>query len=170
MTVCVDGHRPLSLDGRLLFLGVLWLAALGPLSSRPLFAADPNAAFHLNPDFERQYSFSIAVKAGDFLYIGGVTALDEQGNEVYANDAPKQMQLIYQRMAAILAAHGADFRNVVSETIYYSTATATYLDTLDIRAAAYQGVAGPSASGVKVAGFASDNILIEIKAVAYLGE
>ncbi|GAC1611396.1 MAG: hypothetical protein NVS3B3_22480 [Aquirhabdus sp.] len=131
---------------------------------------DASAAFHLNPDFERGYNYSIGVKAGDFLYIGGVTAVDEAGNEVYAKDPRKQMQLIYERMKKILAAHGATFNNVVSETIYYKIPNNVYVDVLDVRAKFYKGMDGPSASGIKVADFASKNILIEIKAVAYLGK
>lgn len=135
-------------------------------------AADPEWAYHLNKEFEEGYFYSIAVKAGDFLYIGGVTAVDEEGNEIYPNDARKQMEVIYARLETILKAHGATFRNVVDETIYYGTSTTAYLNTLDVRAGHYakEGLAGPAASGVKVADFTSDNILIELKAVAYLGK
>lgn len=146
------------------------LPILGVLYSLPSYAADPDSAFHLNEAFEKSYDFSIAVRAGDVLYIGGVTAVDDKGNEVHADDPRKQMALIYQRMGKILAAHGATFKNIVSETIYYNIDTDKYLSTLDIRSRHYQGVAGPSASGVRVAEFASENILIEIKAVAYLGD
>ncbi|WP_082916916.1 RidA family protein [Pseudomonas sp. JY-Q] len=146
------------------------LLALFPFLSTQLFAMEPKAAFHLNAEFEKQYSFSIAVKAGDFLRIGGVTSVDKDGKEVYAGDATKQMQLIYERMAAILKAHGADFSNVVSETIYYKTDNDIYFKALETRAAVYKGLVAPSASGVRVVDFASDSALIEITAVAYLGK
>ena len=148
------------------FLLVTFLTLLSP----QLFANDAKTAFHLNPDFEKKYNFSIAIKAGSYLYIGGVTAVDKEGREVYAGDASKQMQLIYERMSAILKAHGADFSKVVSETIYYKTDNDTYYKALEARAAAYNGVVAPSASGVRVADFASDSALVEITAVAYLGE
>jgi len=145
---------------------------MGLLFSFPRLAADPDWVFHLNEKFEEGYFYSIAVKAGDMLYIGGVTSVDEAGNEVFAGDPRKQMEVIYQRLQKILSAHGATFRNVVNETFYYRTTTPEYLSTLDIRANYYsgEGIAGPTASGVKVLEFTSENILIELKAVAYLGK
>jgi len=140
------------------------------MSPMTAFCADPAQVFHLNPEFEEGYKFSIGVRSGDFLIIGGITAVDEQGNEVHADNPRKQMQLIYQRLEKILAAHGASAKNVVKETIYYGIDNERYFGTLDIRSDFYQGVAGPSTSGVRVAGFTSDNILIELTAVAYLGK
>lgn len=148
------------------FLSALLIALL-PTTA---FSADPKQAFHLNPEFEESYKFSIGVKSGDFLIIGGVTSVDEQGNEVHADDPRKQMQVIYERMEKILAAHGASAKNVVKETIYYVIDNDKYFGTLDVRSDFYKDVAGPSTSGVRVAGFTSDKILIELTAVAYLGE
>lgn len=150
-------------------LGLLALLTilLAPMTA---FCADPARVFHLNPEFEEGYKFSIGVRSGDFLIIGGITAVDEQGNEVHADNPRKQMQLIYQRLEKILAAHGATAKNVVKETIYYGIDNEKYFSTLDIRSDFYKDVAGPSTSGVKVAGFTSENILIELTAVAYLGK
>ena len=153
--------------GRSMLAGLL----LGT-SCAPAFAADPDWVFHLNEEFEQGYFYSIAVRAGDMLYIGGVTAVDEAGNEVHAEDPRKQMEVIYKRLEKILTAHGATFRNVVDETIYYRVPTGEYLNTLDVRAQYYDhdGIAGPTASGVRVMEFTSENILIELKAVAYIGK
>lgn len=144
------------------------LIAAFMLLTSVVYAADRNSAFHLNEEYESAYNFSIAVRAGDMLYIGGITSVDEEGNEVFAENPRKQMELIYERFDKILKAHGASFKSVVSETIYYNIDSETYVSLLDIRAKRYKGMAGPSASGVRVADFASNNILIEIKAVAYL--
>lgn len=134
------------------------------------FSADPQHAFHLNPEYEESYKYSIGVKAGNFLVIGGVTSVDEEGNEIHAGDPRKQMQVIYERLTKILAAHGATAKNVIKETIYYGIDNERYFSTLDIRADFYKGVAGPSTAGVRVDGFTSENILIEVTAVAYLGD
>lgn len=148
----------------------LFFTILSTFFSTAAPCADPESVYHLNSEFENAYSYSIAVKSGDFLYIGGVTAVDEQGNEVYADDPKKQMALIYKRIGKILAAHGATAKNVVEETIYYGIDNDKYFETLEVRSDFYKGVAGPSASGVRVSAFTSNNILIEIKAVAYLGK
>ena len=55
---------------------------LGMVFSLSSFAADPDWVFHLNEEFEEGYFYSIAVKAGDMLYIGGVTAAGSTGRVV----------------------------------------------------------------------------------------
>lgn len=170
MSIPLVSQQQLSFVPKITFPKLLCGIALMSLTSPALSAEEGISNFHLNSEFEQQYSFSIAVKAGDFLHIGGVTAVDKEGNEVYADDARKQMELIYERMEVILSSHDADFGDVVSETIYYNMDNETYLNTLDLRAAAYKDVDGPSTAGVRVADFSSDKTLLEITAVAYLGE
>ena len=55
---------------------------------------------HLVPDLEKQYCFSIGVRAGDYVFIGGLTASDDDGNELFADDPALQMKNIYEQMAA----------------------------------------------------------------------
>ena len=48
--------------------------------------------FHLIPEMERDYCMSLAVRAGDLLYMGGLTATDDEGNEIYADDPGMQIK------------------------------------------------------------------------------
>jgi len=72
--------------------------------------------FHLIPEMERDYCMSLAVRAGDLLYIGGLTATDGEGNELYADDAGMQMKAVYEKMGRVLEAHGGCATDIVSET------------------------------------------------------
>lgn len=125
--------------------------------------------FHLIPAMEKAYCMSLAVRAGNLLFIGGLTATDEEGNEIHADDAGRQMQVIYEKMHCVLEAHGGGANDVVSETIYYSVSGNEYEQQLfPHRHEFYRDIDGPSVAGVQVAGFISEAIKVEVTAVAYL--
>lgn len=125
--------------------------------------------FHLVPQLEEQYCFSIAVRAGDFVYIGGLTASDDEGNELHADNAALQMQSIYEQMDRILRHYGGTAASVVSEVIYYSVSMDEYNQQLfPHRQAFYEGTEAPSVAGMQVVGFTSEAIKVEVTAIAYL--
>jgi enamine deaminase RidA (YjgF/YER057c/UK114 family) len=61
--------------------------------------------------------FSRAVRAGDTVYVSGMTATDMQGR-VVATGVYEQMRMIYQKIDLVLQAHGSGLRDVVKETWY----------------------------------------------------
>jgi len=125
--------------------------------------------FHLIPDMEKSYCMSLAVRAGDMLHIGGLTATDDKGNEIHFDDAGMQMKSIYDKMALILEAHGGSASDVISEVIYYDASGEEYEELMfPYRQKFYKNTDGPSVAGVQVAGFISDAIKVEVTAVAYL--
>jgi 2-iminobutanoate/2-iminopropanoate deaminase len=67
--------------------------------------------------------YSVAVKAGGFIYISGTLAQDAQGNLVADGDAAAQTHRILQRMREVLAAAGSSLEQVVSATVYLSSAS-----------------------------------------------
>ncbi|MFS0850676.1 MULTISPECIES: RidA family protein [Novosphingobium] len=118
---------------------------------------------------ERDYCMSVAVRAGDLVFIGGLTAVDLDGNELHHDDAAAQIRTIYEQMGRVLAAHGGTAAEVVSETIYYSCSGEEYTKRLfPHRKAFYQNCDGPSVAGVQVAGFISPAIQVEVTCVAYI--
>ena len=124
---------------------------------------------HLVPDLEKQYCFSIGVRAGDYVFIGGLTASDDEGNELFADDAALQMKNIYEQMTRVLDHFGGSPSDVVSEVIYYSVSMDEYNEQLfPHRQAFYQGGDAPSVAGMQVLGFTSEAIKVEVTAVAYL--
>ncbi|KHA64792.1 RidA family protein [Sphingomonas sp. Ant20] len=125
--------------------------------------------FHLMPVMEREYCMSIGVRAGDLVFIGGLTAVDEVGNELHADDAALQFKVVYEQMERVLAAHGGAASDVVSETIYYSCTGEEYSKRLfPHRQDFYRGCDGPSVAGVQVVGFISPAIRVEVTCVAYI--
>src|ERR1700722_3879063 len=68
--------------------------------------------FHLNP-FEKDFGYSQAVLVDKTLYISGSVAADQNGRLVAPGEMAGQMRAAYANIRRTLAAHGADFDEVV---------------------------------------------------------
>lgn len=121
----------------------------------------------LPPGANPNSTFSPAVRAGGFLYISGMTALNEQREIVGVGDIAAQARYIYQKIAAILAQAGGNLSQVV-ETVDYVTTFDGYGQTADVRREVFGAGPFPAATGVLVSGLVRPAALIEIRAVAYL--
>jgi 2-iminobutanoate/2-iminopropanoate deaminase len=62
--------------------------------------------------------FTDAVRAGGFLHVSGVIAVDGEGNLVGADDVVAQTRQVLENMRAILEAGGCGFEDVVKVTIF----------------------------------------------------
>ncbi|AKQ54579.1 RidA family protein [Bordetella hinzii] len=113
-------------------------------------------------------TFSPAIRAGDFLYISGMTAMNAQRELVGEGDIAEQARFIYQKMGAILAEAGGDYSRIV-ETVEYVTTFDGYGRTADVRREVFGEGPYPAATGVLVSGLVRPGALIEIRAIAYLG-
>lgn len=114
-----------------------------------------------------RYTFSPALRAGNLVFISGMTAGDETtGVIVGAGDIAAQTRYIFQKMAKLLAAAGAGFEHVVQTTEYITT-TENYRRTADVRREFFRPPY-PTATGVIVKGLLREGALIEISAVAVL--
>ncbi|MFX4921891.1 RidA family protein, partial [Acinetobacter baumannii] len=83
-------------------------------------------SFRLIPGMEQEYCMSVGMRAGDFLFIGGLFAADDDGHAIHADDAALQFKVIYEQLKHVLAAHGGTAADVVSETIYYGCSAEEY--------------------------------------------
>jgi aminoacrylate peracid reductase len=114
------------------------------------------------------YTFSPAVRAGNLLFLSGMTATDENLNLVGPGDIVAQTRYIFQRMEAVLKSLGASCANIVSTTEYLTT-TENYKGTAAVRREFFKGTY-PVATGVIVSGLLREGALIEISAIAVLPE
>ena len=111
-----------------------------------------------------RYTFSPAVRAGNLLFISGMTAGDESGQIVGRDDIVLQTRYIFEKLARLLAAAG--FEHIVQTTEYVTT-TENYAKTAAVRREVFKD-RFPTATGVIVAGLLRDGALIEISAIAVL--
>ncbi|MBC7778548.1 MAG: RidA family protein [Proteobacteria bacterium] len=127
--------------------------------SRPFVPITPSAGWH------PRYTFSAAVRAGDFVFISGMTAADGNGQLIGEGDIVRQTEYIFEKMARILADAGLTFADIVETTEYFTTLDG-YAKTADVRRRVFGGGPYPAATGVMVAGLIRPGALIEIKATA----
>ena len=114
-----------------------------------------------------RYTFSAAVRAGNLLFISGMTAANDQGELVGEGDIVRQTEYIFEKMGRVLEAAGASFANVVETTEYFTTLDG-YSKTAGVRRKVFGDAPWPAATGVLVAGLIRPGALIEIKATAVL--
>ena len=106
------------------------------------------------------------MRAGNLLFISGMTAGDEAGQIVGRGDIVAQTRYILGKLGALLAAAGAGFEHVVQTTDYVTT-TEGYAKTAAVRREFF-GERFPAATGVIVAGLLREGALIEISAIAVI--
>src|ERR1700728_3148935 len=122
--------------------------------------------FHLNP-YEKDLGYSQAVLIDKTLYISGSVAADENGRLVASGDMAGQMRAAYSNIRRTLAAHGADFEEVVKETIY-TTDMDGLLRASDVRFEYYDKERLPTVSWLQVQRLVDPRLLVEIEVVAEL--
>lgn len=137
-------------------------------------AAQPGSESHINEAIGKAYAaygVSEAVRAGDFLFIGGIVAFDDEGKVIAPGDGITQVEVVYNYIAKILADHGATARNVVKETHFvnnmeeFFAGAPTRIKFYDDAGAAY-----PTSVAAQVAGLVDPGLVFEVELVAYLGE
>ena len=108
--------------------------------------------------------FTDAVRAGGFLHVSGVIAVDAEGNLVGGDDVVAQTRQVLENMRAILEAGGCGFEDVVKVTVFL-----TNIDDRPLINPVRQGVFGasrPASTLVEVPRLAVEGAKVEIECVA----
>lgn len=114
---------------------------------------------------EQDVRYSRAVRAGDTIYVSGMTATSQDG-ELLADTLYDQAKLIFRKIDIALAALGASLEDVVKETVYfanwededewYRAHSETFSEIL------------PAVTGIAVSLY-RPGVLLEIDAIAVVG-
>jgi aminoacrylate peracid reductase len=120
------------------------------------------------PGWNKKLTFSPAVRAGDFIFVSGLTATDDDGNLVHEGDIVEQTRAIYQKIGRILAVHGAGIEHIV-DTLEFFVPDPRYNQTAKVRRELFGNVF-PTAAGIPVQSLIREGALIEIKVVAFAPE
>jgi len=122
--------------------------------------------FHLN-SYEKDFGYSQAVLVDKTLYVSGSVAVDAEGRLVAPGDMAGQLRAAYTNIRNTLAAHRAEFDEVVKETIY-TTDMEALLKASDVRFEYYDKERLPVVSWVQVQRLVDKGFLVEIEVVAEL--
>jgi reactive intermediate/imine deaminase len=109
--------------------------------------------------------YSHAVIAGSDVHVSGQVAIDESGELVGRGDCATQARQAYRNLAAVLAAAGCDWDDVVKMTVYL-TDMENLAAALAVRKELMEPGSYPASSVVEVPRLADPEWLVEIEAIA----
>jgi reactive intermediate/imine deaminase len=112
--------------------------------------------------------YTDAVRAGGFLYVSGVVAVDRDGALVGGDDVVAQTRQVFENMRAVLAAGGCGPEDVVKVTLFL-----TDVDDRPLINPVRQEVFGstrPASTLVEVPRLAIPGAKVEIECVAVVPE
>lgn len=78
----------------------------------------PKKTVYSKRQLEKDFNFTQAVRAGQFLFISGCISWDEDGKVVAPDDWDGQVRNVYEELKSTLAHFGLGFSDVVKETVY----------------------------------------------------
>jgi 2-iminobutanoate/2-iminopropanoate deaminase len=110
--------------------------------------------------------YTDAVRAGDLLFVSGFVPVDGEGRLVGGDDVVAQTRQVFANLAAVLAAAGATFADVVKVTVYL-TDIEDRAHINPVRQDIFRD-ARPASTLVEVSALATPGAKVEIDAVALL--
>lgn len=122
--------------------------------------------FHLR-NLEKDFGYSQAVRVGNTIHISGSVSMNDTGEVLGKGDMKEQLKNALEDIRKTLAHFGADYGDVVKETIF-TTDMDALLSATGVRGKFYEGYEYPAATWVAVPRLVSPDFLVEVEVVAVL--
>lgn len=119
--------------------------------------------------FTRGYEYSQAMVAdGPMVYVSGQGGFGADGSVVDPDDVEAQLRQAYANVAALLEANGASLATVVRMTVYLARAE----DYDAFKRVRHEVLTPPypASTAIMAGGFLFDGMLVEMDAIARVGE
>jgi reactive intermediate/imine deaminase len=110
--------------------------------------------------------YTDAVRAGDLLFVSGFVPVDADGRLVGGDDVVAQARQVFANLAAVLAAAGGTFADIVKVTVYL-TDIEDRARINPVRQEVFRDTR-PASTLVEVSALATPGAKVEIDAVALL--
>ena len=123
----------------------------------------------INPEGMTQpTAYHHVVRAGNLLFIAGQVALDGEGTLVGADDMRAQVRQVLENLKTVLTSQNANFSNIVKINIF-TTDIDAFREAADVRGTYFQ-CSPPASTRVQIERLAQPEFLVEIEAIAVVGE
>jgi enamine deaminase RidA (YjgF/YER057c/UK114 family) len=125
-------------------------------------------------DWSMPVKFSQGWKVGNLIFVGGQISADERGRTIGKGDIATQTRNVFESVRRVLAEAGADMSDIVKLNTYYTPRAKgpelkRFWEEMTKVRLEYVADPGPAATAVPVEGFAFEDLMIEVEAVAALG-
>ena len=130
-----------------------------------------NGMEFIKPDWPwvAERGYTPVVRAGDYLFFAGQTALDEHGTLVGEGDLMAQAHQIFSNIRHLLSLAGSDMSAVVRLTNYFTVPlTQELAESYWEMRKEYFGDHRPASTGIQVAGLMTQERLLEVDVIAYV--
>ena len=122
-------------------------------------------------DWSIPVPFSQGWKTDDLIYVGGQISADARGRTVGPGDIATQTRNVFEFIKSVLGEAGADLSDIVKLNTYYQfegegAAITDFWEEMTAVRKEYLADPGPVGTAVRVKGFAYEELLIEIEAIA----
>jgi enamine deaminase RidA (YjgF/YER057c/UK114 family) len=128
----------------------------------------PVERFASGAPWEASFGYSRAVRCGDFVLVAGTTAISEDGVVLAPGDAGGQVDVVIDRIEAALERAGARLEHVVRTRMFVTDISRA--EEIGRAHGRRFGTIAPAATMVQVGALVDPRMLVEIEAVAYVGE
>ena len=119
-----------------------------------------------NETGRKPLTYSPGVRKGDFVFVSGLTATNDEGKLVHPGDIVEQTRVIYRKIEGILRSFDAELSNIV-DTLEFFIPDPRYKETADVRREIFGSGSYPASTGIPVQSLIRKGALIEIKVIAY---
>jgi enamine deaminase RidA (YjgF/YER057c/UK114 family) len=126
------------------------------------------AYFNFGVPFERRVQFTEAIRTGNFVFVSGMSALDDEGRVIGPGDPEVQGRATFEAIRRALGLAGATMKDVVMETEFV-TDMALYKPIARIRQE-YFPSNYPTATLVVVKALWKPGLVFEANAIAVVGD
>lgn len=121
-------------------------------------------------DWSIPVNFSQGWKVGNLIFVGGQVPRDKEGNTV-GDDIETQTENVFENIKKVLNEVGADMGDIVKLNTFYKfigneEESLDFWEKMTKVRMRYIPAPGPCGSAIRVSGFARDDVLIEVEAIA----
>ena len=125
---------------------------------------------YLNPEtMSRPRGYTQVVKVGNTVYIAGQVGAAQDGSVVGKGDPEAQVRQVWRNLEAAVKSAGGTLQNIVKTTTYVTSIE--YAGALrKVREEVWRSSNPPTSTLLVVAGLANPDYMVEIEAIAVVGE
>ena len=113
--------------------------------------------------------YNHVVKVGNTVYIAGQVSRDLNGQTIHAGDPDAQIRQVWANLEAAVKAAGGSLTDIVKTTTYVVGAE-NLAKIREARLEVLPAQGRPTSTTVVVAGLASPDLLVEVEAMAIIGD